>query len=257
MELRVARIREQRTPGALPLYVHPDWAERFPWLVQGTTGRGEPDGNFDFRLFGDSPSGVVIDRWRHLRLATGCVGSVHARQVHGAELLVHRHPVCGLLVAERYDGHVTREPGVLLTVSVADCVPISLVDAERRAIAMLHGGWRGVAAGILERGIAALHAVAGSAPADLCVHLGPAICGACYEVGPEVFAALGLPQPATNTPIDLRAALARRAIAAGVPPGAITISEHCTRCGDSPFYSHRGGCAERQLGVLAIRPARP
>ncbi|HET9984780.1 MAG TPA: laccase domain-containing protein [Longimicrobiales bacterium] len=241
----------------LPLYAHPEWAERFPWLVQGTTGRGEPGDAFDFRLFGDTPSGVLIDRWRRLREATGCAGSVHARQVHGAEVLVHRHPVPGLLVAERYDGHATREPGVLLTVSVADCVPISLVDGERRAVALLHGGWRGVAAGVLEQGITALRAVAGAAPADLWVHLGPAICGECYEVGPEVFSALGLPEPAANTPIDLRAVLVRRAAAAGVAPARISVSEHCTRCGAASFYSHRAGCAERQLGLLGVRPARP
>jgi polyphenol oxidase len=141
-------------------------------------------------------------------------------------------------------------------VSVADCVPILMVAARRRAVAALHGGWRGVVAGILERGVAALREAHGVAAAELFVHFGPAICGDCFEVGPEVPAALGLETAAAGRSyVDLRAALAARAIALGVPAGQVSISTHCTRCGGSPFYSHRGGCAERQVAVMAVRGA--
>ena len=83
-------------------------------------------------------------------------------------------------------------------------------------------------------------------------HLGPAICGACYEVGPEVHEALGQPPPTDNAPIDLRAVQAHQLIEAGVAPERITVSAHCTRCGTG-FFSHRAGDAGRQLGVLGIR----
>lgn len=264
-DLAVRIEREERLPGAVPLYVHPSWAARYPWLVQGTTGRGgevleavggaAAAGSFDLRLFGSLPVGVMLERWRHLREATGCSRAVHARQVHGARVLVHEEGgPPGLFIADGYDGHVTRTPGVLLTVSVADCVPIFLVDPDRRAVALLHGGWRGIAAGVLEEGVAALRELAGS-PADaLELHLGPAICGDCYEVGPEVFQALGLEPPPRPAPVDLRAVLVHRALQLGIAAGRITVSAFCTRCGGSPFFSHRAGCGERQVGVLGIRP---
>lgn len=246
-----ATVREERLPGELPIYVQPEWAERFPWLIQGTTARGEP--GFDLRLFGDTPSGVVIDRWRRLRERLAVRGAVHARQVHAADILAHRAVEPGLTVAERFDGHVTLQTDLLLTVSVADCVPISLVDPAHGAIAMLHGGWRGVAASIFESGVSLLASIAGTRPTELWAHFGPAICGRCYEVGPEVFRALGLPEPAGPALLDVRAALVRRSERIGIPAEQVSTSAFCTRCGDSPFYSHRGGCLERQVGFLAIR----
>jgi polyphenol oxidase len=151
------------------------------------------------------------------------------------------------------DGHATSAHGLLLTVSVADCVPVLLVDASRRAVAALHAGWRGVAAGMLESGIAAMAARAGSRPGDLRVHFGPAICGACYEVGPEVPAALGLGDPGEKVLLDVRGVLVDRALAAGVDVTSITRSAWCTRCGESPFFSHRAGNAERQMAVIGLR----
>jgi YfiH family protein len=168
---------------------------------------------------------------------------------------VHEAGADGVFVDEGHDGHLTERRGVLLTVSVADCVPVSVVDPDGRRIALLHAGWRGAAAGILERGVSALVQL-GSDPAELVLHLGPSICGSCYEVGPEVFEALGAPAPAAPTPIDLRAALVERALAAGVPAGRVTVSAHCTRCetrGGEAFHSHRGGDPERQVAFLGMR----
>lgn len=248
-------VRERRVPGDVPLFRHPEWEERFPWVVQGTTGRGSADAPFDLGLFGGQPVGAALRRWRVLRNATGIPTAVHARQVHGAAVLVHSG-ACppGLVIADDADGHVTRAENVLLAVSVADCVPVFVVAPEARAVALLHAGWRGVAAGIVERGIEVLLETAGATAGELFVHLGPAICGECYEVGPEVHVALGLAQPAGNLPIDLRAVAAGRAVARGVDPDRITVSGFCTRCAGSPFFSHRAGCAERQMGVLGIRP---
>jgi polyphenol oxidase len=246
-----------------PVYALTGWTEQMPWLVHGITPGGQ-----DMSLFGDAPVGAVLGRWRALYQVLGCERAVHARQVHGAGLLLHGDGDPGILIGPDADGHVTTRAGVLLAVSVADCVPVYVVAPHTGAVALLHGGWRGAAAGILERGIAALQRL-GADPADLLVHLGPAICGACYEVGLEVPAALGLELPAatradggTADPelrvhVDVRAALAHRAVAAGVPPARVSVSTHCTRCGSGPFFSHRGGCAERQIAVLALRPRAP
>lgn len=240
-------MRERPAPGDVPLYRLEEWTERFPWLVHGTTAGGR-DGDFDLGLFGREPVVDVLSRWRRLREATGLPRAVHSLQVHRTTVLVHESDEPGLYVTEGADGHVTARPGILLTVAVADCVPISVVDGERRRVTLLHGGWRGTAAGIVEAGLGRL----GGAPTDLYAHLGPAICGDCYEVGPEVHEALGLPVPEGNTPVDVRAVLARQLRAAGVLADRITVSEHCTRC-DDPFFSHRGGATGRQMGVLGIR----
>jgi YfiH family protein len=250
----------------LPALVHPEWEERFGWLVQGTTRAQEgahlpttsesgegPAKPFDLGLFSDAwPPRDVLARWDRLRLATGMSEVVHARQVHEASVRWHRAEAPGLHLLDSCDGHGTNEAGILLAITVADCVPVFMVDPRRRAVALLHAGWRGTAAGILERGVAVLAEEAGSRPPDVHVHLGPAICGGCYEVGPEVFSALGLRIPSEPSPLDLRAALALRAAAAGVPERQITLSAHCTRCGTG-FFSHRGGDRARQAGFLGVR----
>jgi copper oxidase (laccase) domain-containing protein len=111
-----------------------------------------------------------------------------------------------------------------------------------------------VAAGILEEGIRLLATRLGSRPLDLLVHLGPAICGGCYEVGPEVHRALGPTDPGRPRPVDLRAILGQRALASGVEGDHVTVSTFCTLCSGSHFFSHRRGDRERQVGYLGIRP---
>lgn len=229
-------------------HAHPDWDQAFPWLVQGTTAR--PTG--DMALFGRSRAGEVQGRWLHLLEVLGMQEAVHGRQVHGAVVRVHRDGGEGLRVLPGTDGHVTRTRGLLLTVATADCIPVTVVDPVRRSVALLHAGWRGVVAGILETGFAVMGERLASRPPDLHVHLGPAICGSCYEVGPEVHEALGLPAPSGPTPVDLRAVAARRVVQAGVPADRITVSALCTRCDGDVLYSHRGGCGERQVGFAGV-----
>jgi YfiH family protein len=245
-----------RAPGGVPLWVHPGWAERFPFLVQGTTGRGDGDEPFDLGLYGAQPVGAVLGRWRALAANTGMETVAHARQVHAADVWIHRERGApGIVLMDRFDGHVTDRPQLLLTVSVADCVPVSIVDPEARSVALVHSGWRGTAAGIAERGIHRLVESWQGSPERLWLHCGPSICGACYEVGPEVHAGVqpDRPPPAGNTPIDLRAAIAARAVAAGLPPEHVSVSSHCTLCGEPEFFSHRGGSPGRQMGVLGVR----
>ncbi|MDP2958110.1 MAG: polyphenol oxidase family protein [Longimicrobiales bacterium] len=239
-------------PSAL---VHPLWTRTFPWLIQGTTNRGTGPEPFDLGIFSDaSHARAVLRSWDHLQRSSGCRRAVVAHQVHGAAVRVHGPGSPGLHLADPCDGHATCVPGVLLAVTTADCVPVSIVDSRRRAVALLHAGWRGVAASVLERGVAVLGERMGAATGDLHVHLGPAICGRCYEVGPEVFEGLGLPAPPAPSPVDLRAVLARRARHCGVPAGQITVSAHCTLCGDAGLFSHRRGDHARQAGYLGIRP---
>lgn len=245
----LAEVADPR--GDVPIWVHPEWAERFPWLLQGITGAG-PDRPFDLALFGQGRPSDVMGRWWALGRAVGAPRIVHGHQVHGAAVRVHDAGVPGLHVSLATDGHVTRATDTLLAVSIADCVPVSLVEPEQRIVALLHAGWRGVASSILERGLEVLRERLAVDAGALHVHLGPAICGRCYEVGPEVHRGLGLPEPARPAPLDLRAVLVRRALRAGVSAEHVTTSTWCTRCGDSPFFSHRGGRPERQVAFLGI-----
>ena len=252
----VRLVTEQAVPGELPLWTHPEWSGRFDWLAQGITSAGTAAAPFDLGLFGANPVGEAIGRWRLLREALGFPAVAHSRQVHAARVLVHPHrPPEGLLVTDGYDAHLTAARGLLLTASVADCVPVSIVDGEGRAIAVVHAGWRGVVAGITEAAIALLGSGHGLAPASLWLHCGPSICGECYEVGPEVHRAVHPEResPAEPTPIDLRAALAERAVAAGLLPERISVSTHCTLCGDGGFFSHRGGSPGRQMAFVGMR----
>ena len=238
----------------VPLYVVTDWADRFPWLFAGITHAGSGPDPFDLRLFGEPASQRAPARWKDLLQASAFEAVVHSRQVHETRIVVHDRVGKGVLEAEgAADGHATVDPGVLLAVTVADCVPVYLLDAEARAVALLHAGWRGTAAGILPRGIALFRQKWGTDPRHLLVHLGPAICGVCYEVGLEVFGALGLEVPPNPAPVDMRGILAQQARTAGVLPGSITSSGLCTFCGDRNLFSHRGGRSERQVAVLGIR----
>lgn len=241
---------------AFPALVNREWEAAFPWLLQGTTSRGARDTPLDFGLFAAATSAEVVRaNWAELLRATGMRTAVHAHQVHGRRVRVlHGCGPAGLHVVDACDGHVTDEPGVLLGVTTADCVPAFVVHTGRRAVGVAHAGWRGTAAGVLEEVLAALTAAPGARIEDVHVHLGPAICGRCYEVGPEVFEALGRPAPPAPRPIDLRAVLAARAAAAGVSTSRISVSEHCTRCTESGLFSHRRGDLQRQVGFVGIRP---
>ena len=264
-------VTERVGDGNVRLRVHPEWAAAYPWLVQGTTVRrpadprptpdqtGRPErADLDFGLFTGAPAGAVMQRWERLARDTGCRRVIHARQIHGRGIAVHAASPTGLLLVPPCDGHATRQPGTLLAVSVADCVPVFVIAPRVRAVMLLHAGWRGAAAGILEAGLALLRRRFGTQPREAHIHMGPAICGGCYEVGREVHDALGLPRPSSPTlPVDLRRVLADRALAAGAHAAHLTVSTFCTRCSDTPFFSHRGGDAGRQIAVLGIEPASP
>jgi YfiH family protein len=193
-----------------------------------------------------APVQEVNDRWFTLLRSTGGrMASAH--QVHGAKVITHRPGWDGWLRVDSADGHATAHHDTALVVTIADCVPVFL-GHPNGASALLHAGWRGVAGGILDVGIRALKAM-GCHASDLVVHLGPAICGGCYEVGPDVYAQLMRRTTERAAPVDLRALLADQARIAGVKH--VDISGCCTRCHNDRFFSHRAGDSGRQVAVIA------
>ena len=152
----------------------------------------------------------------------------------------------GWLRTPAADGHFARERGTAMAVTIADCVPVFIAHPSGAA-ALLHSGWRGTAERIVNRGIERFESQ-GMRAVDLRIHLGPAICGRCYEVSPEVIHALTGQTAERNAPVDLRAIIASHARDRGVR--AMTQSALCTRCDNDRFFSHRAGDAGRQLAIL-------
>jgi YfiH family protein len=193
----------------------------------------------------------VLGRWDALRasLEGEAPRFATAAQVHGTRVVEHDGAWEGWLRVPEADGHFAPRSGTAMAVTIADCVPIFLAHPEGAA-AILHSGWRGTAARIIDRAFAAFSRQ-GLAATDLYVHLGPAICGACYEVSADVATALtGVPADGPKR-IDLREIITQHARDAGVTH--ITTSRSCTRCDNARFFSHRAGDAGRQLAVIVSR----
>jgi YfiH family protein len=141
------------------------------------------------------------------------------------------------------DGHAIAVPGVAAMVLTADCLPVVL--GAEGAVAALHAGWRGLAAGVLEEGVRALRDVGGRG--EVVAIVGPCAGCCCYEVGEEVHAAFAGTHRHSRR-IDLRAVARERLLSAGVTE--VRDVEACTVC-DVRYFSHRreGARAGRQAGL--------
>jgi polyphenol oxidase len=173
-----------------------------------------------------------------------------AAQVHGARVMVHSAGWEGWLRGPQADGHLATARDTALAVTIADCVPV-FVAHPSGAVAALHSGWRGTAARIVEQGIAAFTHEA-LRPEDLRVHLGPAICGKCYQVSADVLRQLTGRAASAPGNVDLRALISEHARAMGVRH--ISASPSCTKCDNDRFFSHRAGDAGRQVAVIFVAP---
>jgi YfiH family protein len=187
------------------------------------------------------------------------------------------------------DGLMTDEPGILLAIQTADCIPVVVADRKRRAVAAFHAGWRGTVKRIVELGIGRMRFEFGSQPEDLIAAIGPGVGACCYAVGEEVLSSfesqfayarglfrevydsdpvrtkypmLFLTQRAPgHSPIgpalhlDLVEANRRQLIDAGLKPSAVKTVGGCTSCQPELFFSHRAshGHAGRMFGVIGIR----
>jgi YfiH family protein len=242
------RLDERPIDGPIPLYELEEWGTRYG-VRAGITARGD---GFNLGLKTPEAADAVTARWHTLFAAFAPAFDAFALglQVHATRIAIHTGPRPGWLVLDGVDGHVTAARGVLLTVTVADCIPIYLVEPGSGTIGLLHAGWRGVAAGMVEAGIRTVAELAGTPPSAIVIHCGVSICGSCYEVGPEVHAAVksGL---TGRAPLDLRSVAVERARAAGV--GQATTSGWCA-AHDGRFFSHRrsAGRDGRMLAYLGV-----
>ncbi len=158
---------------------------------------------------------------------------------------------------ENCDGLVTQEFGLFLTVSVADCVPILLYDPVRKAVAVLHAGWRGTADGIVKSGLNTMRTLFESLPADIIACLGPAAGECCYEVDEEIaqrFSVQVVDRSGSKPRVDLKKANRDQLVTLGVPKESIEIYTQCTIHESALFHTYRrdGKTAGRMMGVIGI-----
>jgi hypothetical protein len=214
------------------------------------------------------------------------------RQIHSG--LVHRTDLraeAKSATAEppRGDGWIAAEPGTLLGIQTADCIPVLVVDVRQRIVAAFHAGWRGTVARIVERGVGRLRAEFGSQPRDLTAAIGPGIGRCCYSVGEEVrmefasqfsyadslfeevfdldpikekypmlFLTARAPGHSNLGPslhLDLVEANRRQLMDAGIAPEKIYALNLCTACDTKRFFSHRAeqGFTGRMVSAIGIR----
>ncbi|MBP2680427.1 MAG: multicopper polyphenol oxidase [Candidatus Krumholzibacteriota bacterium] len=228
--------------------------------------------NLGFRS-GDDPDAVLENR----AIVAQVLGFepelfTAAEQVHGSSVAVVRASDGGrgAVAAEDtlrgVDALVTNEPGVALTILVADCVAVSLYDTRGNAIAMVHAGWKGTLGRIVGKAVAAMIREYGTRPADIVAGLGPAVGPCHYPVGDDVAGAFRAefgadaegyfePGPGGQVALDLWKANRAELVSAGVPPGKIECGRMCSACSPDLFYSYRrdGARTGRFAGIIELR----
>lgn len=215
----------------------------------------------------DSPHSVEGNRSLLARsMGTGLDRLVTVKQVHGTDLLVidAPNPDYSHFHALECDGIITNQPGLMIGVTVADCVPILLFDPAKGAVAALHAGWKGTAGQICTKGVAALTELFGSAPDSVLAAVGPAIGPCCYEVDRPVMEAFekgasgwdlhAVPRGEGKWGLDLSGANRRQLREAGLLEENISVASQCVCCNQDLFFSYRRdqGDTGRQMGFIML-----
>ena len=234
---------------------------------------------------------VLQNRRLLIEAVTGNPGTplVTLRQIHSSVLLVGAAEDARQAPREA-DGLMSAEPGILLGILTADCIPVLVADRKRRVVAAFHAGWRGTVKRIVEAGVGRMRLEFGSQPEDLVAAIGPGIGVCCYAVGEEVLSSfesqfsysrqlfrgvddtdevrrkdpvLLLTQRApAHSPlgpslhVDLVEANRRQLLDAGLSAKSIHRTGGCTSCHRDLFFSHRAsqGHAGRMMSGIGIRP---
>ncbi|HJV36521.1 peptidoglycan editing factor PgeF [Geomonas sp.] len=187
-------------------------------------------------------------------------------QVHGTDLLVIDSPNQELshFLKLECDGIVTNQPGIMIAVCVADCVPILLHDPVKGVVAALHAGWQGTVGNIAGKGVEAMTKMFDCNPKEILAAIGPSIGRCCYEVDAPVrdaFQKAGIPWDLFTTAngegkwqLDLAAVNRKLLTDAGLADGQVQSTELCVCCNQELFFSYRrdDGDTGRQAGFIML-----
>ncbi|MBI2608591.1 MAG: peptidoglycan editing factor PgeF [Deltaproteobacteria bacterium] len=181
------------------------------------------------------------------------------KQVHGGEvrILKFRSEIQGFRKIE-CDGIITQEPGVIVAIRTADCIPLLLFDAPTKTVAAVHGGWRSCTQKIVVRAISMMEKEMGVEPQNLKVALGPGICPRCFEVGPDVIVRFERDFYTRKNEdkflVDLYEAHKAQLLSSGVLVENIETLRYCTFHQENSFFSYRRDKTEkRHLNFIGIK----
>jgi YfiH family protein len=286
----------------------PGW--NLPWLSSGFSTRkggltraycahsapGESDSPGELNLgFTEADDRATVLANRRL-LAEAVTGDAQTpllalKQIHSNLVVETTRADASRPAPRRADGHITAEPGLLLAVQTADCIPVLVADRRQHIVAAFHAGWRGTVKRIVETGVGRMRLDYGSRPADLIAAIGPGASACCYSVGEEVLSefesqfsyarqlfhevftsdpvktkypmlfltqrAPGHSSTGPSLHVDLVEANRRQLLACGLSPKSIQVVGGCTQCQGEFFFSHRAsqGHTGRMMAVIGIREA--
>lgn len=250
---------------------------KLPWLVHGFSTRSTGDLAFTKNRTAFEKS-IGATKWPMATL----------KQVHGDVIYrVGSEKDCAKPCIG--DGLITNVPGILLAIQTADCLPVVLIDPQKKAVGAFHAGWRGTFKRIVEKGVGAMQQHFGSDPKRILAAIGPGIHSCCYEVGrdlrtqfeaqfsyakdlfievsnydpvrekyPMLFLTARAPGHSDLGPqihLDLVEANRRQLLDAGVPAKNISASDLCTSCRTDILFSYRKerGKTGRMMGAVGIR----
>lgn len=276
--------------------------ERWPWLVHGFSTRtggvstayrpSQRAGELNLGFTASDTRENVIENRRKFLEALGTPAAmklVTLKQIHSANVLPARLDDADRVEPCQGDGLMTDQPGVLLAIQTADCIPVLVADVKKKAVAAFHAGWRGTVKRIVENGVGKMRVAFHSRPEDLIAAIGPGIAACCYAVGEEVrseftsqfacaqelfqevsdsdpvrekypmlFLTARAPGHSNLGPalhLNLMEANRRQLLDAGLRPESITVIGDCTRCQNNRYFSYRAeqGFTGRLLSVIGVR----
>ena len=182
-----------------------------------------------------------------------------AEQVHGGSVAILGPGVAADAVrfVPGCDALLTRAVGTVLLMRSADCLPIVFADPSRGVVGIAHAGWRGLAASLPGRVVAAFRRTYHTESRELHVAIGPAIRSCCYEVGPEFHARFTpfVHERGGRRTCDLIGVALDQLRRCGVRPDRVTDTQHCTSCEPQHWFSLRreGPTTGRLTSFITIR----
>jgi len=206
----------------------------------------------------------IAENYRHLMHAIGCenLPRFYLHQIHGSVVAVVDR--ADFSNSTKGDALVTAQPGLVLSVRVADCCPVLLATPDGHAVAAIHAGWRGAVGTVIQSAVAKLVEISTVKASSLIAAVGPCIGFDAFEVGPEVLAEfervfkdeVPIRHHANGKGrVDLATACRRQLIGSGVSPDRIDVTDRCTHRDAREFFSHRRdmGVTGRMAALIASR----
>lgn len=240
-------------------YTIEEWLQAGADIAFSTRSGGFSTGAFDSANLGlhveDERERVILNREKFLAEFQLDLGqAVCCRQVHGDSIIRvdKQHQGSGAYIYDTslpdFDGLVTNQPGVALLSFYADCIPIYLFDPSKRAIGMVHSGWKGTMQRIAEKAVNVMQREYDSQPIDLWAAIGPGIGACCFEISPVLAEEVKINFPDYDNIINiesgrccwnLTSTIRQMLLQTGINSNNISICSLCTACNQDLFFSYR------------------